>query len=149
MKLSEIGQSIKLHRKRAKLTQPQLAEKIGKTESSIRKYEKGLVQIPIDTVDKIAEAVGVTGFDLMGLEYHNKKFPNIGQEVTGLKALVDYLHSIGYISKCTLEDEDGKKISIELIKGDKTTTFTSEQFTIFEREIKESVEFKLWQKQKE
>ena len=148
MKLSEIGQSIKQHRKRAKLTQEELAERIGKTESSIRKYEKGLVQIPIETIERIAEVVGVTGFDLMGLEYHNKKFPNIGHEIGELEALVNYLHSIGYISKCIQEDEEGNKFSIELIKDGKTTTFTNDEFTIFEREIRESVEFKLWQKQK-
>ena len=36
----QIGLSIKENRKKLKLTQTELAEMIGKTESSIRKYEK-------------------------------------------------------------------------------------------------------------
>ena len=43
----KIGLLIKEYRKKLKLTQKEFGEKIGKTESTIRKYEKGLVQIPI------------------------------------------------------------------------------------------------------
>lgn len=43
----KIGLKIKENRKKLKLTQKELGEKIGKTESSIQKYEKGLTQIPM------------------------------------------------------------------------------------------------------
>jgi len=65
MELTKIGLSIKLARKQAHLTQQELAEKIGKTTSSIRKYEKGLTQIPIDVVDRIATALNVPLVRLM------------------------------------------------------------------------------------
>ena len=55
-----IGTSIKTHRKAEKLTQQQLAQKIGRTESSIRKYEGGLTQIPLDVIEAIAEALNTT-----------------------------------------------------------------------------------------
>ena len=42
----QIGLSIKENRKKLKLTQTELAEMIGKTESSIRRNEKGLRKIP-------------------------------------------------------------------------------------------------------
>ena len=61
----EIGKKIKQYRK-GKMTQQELAEKIGKTESSIRKYEKGLVTIPLDVLEQIASSLGITAFDLMG-----------------------------------------------------------------------------------
>ena len=77
LELSKIGQSIKQARKRAKLTQQELAEKIGKTESSIRKYEKGLTQIPIAVVDKIATVLNVPIIqlipDIIWSEHKNTK----------------------------------------------------------------------------
>ena len=54
-----IGKNIRKYRKNNKLTQSELAKKIGRTESSIRKYEKGIVKIPISLLEKIAEAFDV------------------------------------------------------------------------------------------
>lgn len=68
----EIGKKIKQHRK-GKMTQQELAQKIGKTESSIRKYEKGLVTIPLDVLEKIASALEISPSVLMGSEQMNKK----------------------------------------------------------------------------
>ena len=55
----EIGLKIKLLRKKQGLTQQDLAKKINKTESSIRKYEKGLVAIPLPVLKDIAGILGV------------------------------------------------------------------------------------------
>lgn len=49
-----LGLKIKELRKEKKLTQQELANKIGRTESSIRKYEKGLVDIPNSVLTQIA-----------------------------------------------------------------------------------------------
>ena len=70
---SIIGLKIKQKRKECKITQPDLALKIGKTESSIRKYEKGLVNIPTDVLEKIAEALNTTPFELIGPEWFDMK----------------------------------------------------------------------------
>lgn len=64
-KNSVIGQNIKTHRKALKMKQTELANKINKTESSIRKYEKGIVTIPLNVLEEIANALNVTTFDLM------------------------------------------------------------------------------------
>ena len=63
---NKIGMNIKKYRK-GKFTQQELADKIGKTESSIRKYEKGLVTIPLDVLNRIATALEVKVADLMGI----------------------------------------------------------------------------------
>lgn len=55
----KIGENIRFYRKQKKLTQKELALKIGKTESSIRKYEKGLVEIPLSTIEDIAYSLNV------------------------------------------------------------------------------------------
>lgn len=59
----EIGRRIKQFRK-GKMTQHELAAKIGKTESSVRKYEKGLISIPLDTLESIAKALSIPTSDL-------------------------------------------------------------------------------------
>jgi transcriptional regulator with XRE-family HTH domain len=55
----EIGERIKHYRQAKKITQKQLASMIGKTESSIRKYEKGLVEIPISVIENIAFSLDI------------------------------------------------------------------------------------------
>lgn len=69
MDWSIIGQKIKQQRKKEKMTQLELANLIGKTESSIRKYEKGLVNIPTEVLELIAEKLDVTPFVLIGPEW--------------------------------------------------------------------------------
>lgn len=64
----EIALKIKNNRKRLNLTQKEFGEKIGKTESSIRKYEKGLTQIPNDVLQKMADIFNIGIFELMGIE---------------------------------------------------------------------------------
>ncbi len=59
-----IGENIKKFRK-GHYTQAQLAKKINRTESSVRKYEKGLVEIPIGVLEQIADALNCTIRDLI------------------------------------------------------------------------------------
>lgn len=56
---SDIGLRIKELRKSNKITQKALADKINRTESSIRKYEKGDVEIPVSILQSIALALNV------------------------------------------------------------------------------------------
>ena len=62
------GSKIKQARKRKGLTQKELAESINRTESSIRKYEKGLVEIPNSILEQIAVVLDVNVSDLMSWE---------------------------------------------------------------------------------
>lgn len=55
----KIGQNIKKYRKEKKLTQPELGSLIGKSESSIRKYESENVIPSIDILKSISEALDV------------------------------------------------------------------------------------------
>lgn len=59
-----VGKNIKTFRQEKKLTQGELAKLIGKSESSIRKYEKGLVEIPNTVIEAIADKLDVEIFDL-------------------------------------------------------------------------------------
>ena len=56
---SIIGYNIKKHRKRQRLTQEQLGKRIGKTTSSIQKYEAGKTEIPRSVLEDIASALNL------------------------------------------------------------------------------------------
>lgn len=61
----QIGLSIRENRKRLKLTQTKLAEMIGKTESSIRKYEKGIIKIPTGVLEELSNIFNISVFNLI------------------------------------------------------------------------------------
>lgn len=59
---------IKSAREDLKLTKRELAKRIGVHESSINKYEKGLVDIPLSKISELARVLKVTEAYLMGWE---------------------------------------------------------------------------------
>lgn len=63
-----IGMNIKKYRKLKKLKQKELAEMIGYTESSISKYEQGLIQIPNTVIDLISKALDVSPLEILGVD---------------------------------------------------------------------------------
>ncbi len=140
---AEIGKKIKQYRK-GKMTQQELANLIGRTESSIRKYEKGLVTIPLDVLGKIASILDVTVFQLMGNEYFDESYPDMGKQSKEYEGFLDYLQSLGYAAN---QINAGDTYSLELTKEGITTTLEQAEFEQLQSETKNSIAFKLWQKQ--
>ena len=62
---SKIGKSIKQFRQRRNLTQNELASLIGKTGSSIQKYESGVTEVPLSVLEKIAHVLGCHVLDFL------------------------------------------------------------------------------------
>lgn len=152
----QIGINIKKARGNKKMTQQQLADIIDKTESSIRKYEKGLVQIPNDVLQQIAIALEIPIYKLMGFDELIDS-QRIRDELT----FISYLESLGYEFKSDMnpiewdEDPDGVKFPIAfdespsapvciLTKDGVQTNFTNKQFEEFQETIKKSVEFEIF-----
>lgn len=71
MDSKEIGEKIKEARKKNNLTQTGLAKKIGKTLSSIQKYEKGDIDISFNVLNKIAHVLNVDLSYLLGFNIIN------------------------------------------------------------------------------
>ena len=63
---NDIGLNIKKYRKEKGLTQEDLANKIGKSKSTIEKYENGSVLPSIFNVAKIAIVLGISNTDIIG-----------------------------------------------------------------------------------
>ena len=68
----EIGLRIKQKRKSLSLTQFELAERVGLTESSISRYESGKIStMPTSTVNKICKVLNLKPSELLGLTPEN------------------------------------------------------------------------------
>lgn len=127
---NKIGMNIKKYRK-GKFTQQELADKIGKTESSIRKYEKGLVTIPLDVLNRIASALEVKVADLMGISDYMNSIENEMRQATNF---YDYLASLGYI---ILEIDHKKSNTIYLKTPNKDIELSSDDVKLL-KELEDS-----------
>lgn len=83
----QIGLNIKSYRKKRGFTQRYLASRIGRTESSIRKYELGIVQIPTDVLEQIASELNTSLYYLMGMAEDKPETKGLSQEVQALEAV--------------------------------------------------------------
>lgn len=63
---ASIGENIRRLRKAAGMTQRELATRIGKSFSLIQKYEMGIVIPPITVIRKMADALNVDYFEIIG-----------------------------------------------------------------------------------
>lgn len=104
---AEIGKRIKQYRK-GKMTQRELADKIGKTESSIRKYENGLVTIPLNVIEAIATALNVHPYELFPDDLRDEAYAN--EEHQLFRSLQDYLDDLDL----TIEQDEHDYIYDEL-----------------------------------
>ena len=91
-----IGDNIRRFRKERGITQKKLGELCGIAEPNIRKYENGKQNPKLETLEKIASALGVTAFDLMGIEYFDLKNPDTGRQCAEYDGFYSYLNSMGY-----------------------------------------------------
>ena len=90
MDFENIGKKIRKYRNLAGVTQKQLAEKIGKAESSIQKYEAGKVEIPFNVLGNIAKSLDVEIIDLLD-DFTELEIEN---NTDGMRE--EYLISLGY-----------------------------------------------------
>ena len=111
--------NIKAARKKQKMTQKELADIIGYSESSICKYEQGLVQIPMVIIEKIASVLSVSSSDLLDLESWEKEFNsvNLSKEVKALEAVNSVFgkDSCDFLKMFLQLNKEGKRKAIERI----------------------------------
>ena len=55
----EIGNAIKKHRRQLKITQKEFAERLGKSERTIQKYESGEITMKIDFIKLVADELEI------------------------------------------------------------------------------------------
>lgn len=87
-----IGLKIKAARKKAGLKQKELASRIGVSESRVSQYESGDQRPRIDTIQKIADGLGITPFDLLGPEWFD--IQHGPEKLSDLASGVNALHVV-------------------------------------------------------
>jgi len=85
----DIGAKIKASRKSKGINQKQLAEILKVSESMVSQYERGLKKPKIETIQKIASALGVSPVDITGWDYFDQtaNVDLIADEVRALEAV--------------------------------------------------------------
>ena len=109
-----VGCNIKNVRKSRNLTQTQLAEQIGKHESSIRKYEKGLTDIPNEVILKIADVLEVSPAELLSVdEWETKLNPDgkLSEEVKTIETVKTFFgeDAVKLLQQVHMLNEAGKE----------------------------------------
>lgn len=84
-----VGENIKRIRKEKGITQKQLASASGLSVTSIQYYECGKFKPKIEQVERLAAALEVTPFDIMGFDYWDATIDNkqLCNEVAALEAV--------------------------------------------------------------
>lgn len=115
-KAREMGLKIKNARSNAHVTQAELAHRLGVTAQSISQYERG-VKIPkIDTLEKIANALGIKISCFYNLESQKEQMfpiwrdPNTDQPKVETEVLILY-RRYDYLGITTAHYEDGNVFS--------------------------------------
>lgn len=109
-----VGKRIKKWRKLKKMTQSELGAKINKTLSSVQKYEKGNVTIPIDVLNSIAKALEIKLDNLLfGVSDSNK---NIKEEVLKTFDIEELLKRQAMLDEKFDEKETIRKRELRLIR---------------------------------
>ena len=116
-------------------------------EPNIRKYENGKQNPKLETIEKIASALGVTAFDLMGIEYFDLKNPDAGRQYAEYDGFQKYLQSMGFSFKVKQENEDSCSY---VISGNRLDlTLSPEEYTQLQTSSGDLIFSYLWKKAKQ
>lgn len=134
---------IRIIRKRAGITQKELAEKIGKSEILIRKYENGKTKITNETFFLIIFFSGLTKEMLLELVYfHKQKILNLmeiddnqfEELIEALRIDLDFIYSLENKHSKITETMSTKIKLLEAIR--EYLTHSLEEISILDNEIK-------------
>lgn len=82
-----IGEKIKQIRKEKGLTQKALGELLSISEGMVRQYELGIRNPKIETIEKIASALKISPFEIMGYSYWDEKYNPDGKLAEEVKVI--------------------------------------------------------------
>lgn len=127
-----LGEKIKQFRLNKGLKQSDLAIITGISRISIGYYERNDRQPGIEQVEKIAAALDVKPFDLMGWGYWDATHPEFYQALDDEEAFEGYLKSLGYSVDYESEGDanapDTVTFSATIIRGKQITTLNADEY---------------------
>lgn len=96
---------IKKARKKSKITQAQLAEKLGINRATLSKYETGQIPITVEQMERIANILNINIFELLSEASEGKKYLSLSSELS----LYDFFKYIGFEFIFDYDAGDGKE----------------------------------------
>lgn len=131
-----IGDNIRRWRKEKGWTQARLAQELQVSQQMVGQFENNKKPPKLETIEKIASALGITAVDLMGIEYWDRKYPNIGEEAKQFEVFRGFLQSAGYSMEIF---QKGETCTIELAKDGNQAELTQLEFEELGNHAKEAV----------
>jgi transcriptional regulator with XRE-family HTH domain len=150
-----------MYRNNCNLTLEEVATRLGISKPTLQRYESGVISnIPHDKIEAMATIFGITPSQLMGWD-----------KLKAEQIFINYLSSIGYQFEYISAKENKEGILEEYKNGgyvngtlqlpdnnrrlpslkksdDKRAIFTVEEFNNFQKNIKESIDYQIWLKNK-
>lgn len=148
-----IASNIAFHRKRLKMSQKDLAEKIGaKSVTTVSSWERGANAPDVETLFKLCDLFGISVDAMYGGTQEKKVVQHL--------RFIDYLKSLGYLVEDEITkwhygeilDDFGNREQIvdEIIykvqKDKKLVIYTADEFKKFEEVVVKTIEFQVWDK---
>ena len=99
----EIGKAIQKRRRAQKITQKEFAQRLGKSERTIQKYESGEILMKIDVVKQIANELNVPWQELLSSEDTNVSDNNTTSEYPACEfnTMSDVINALFAITELT------------------------------------------------
>lgn len=99
----EIGKAIQKRRRAQKITQKEFAQRLGKSERTIQKYESGEILMKIDVVKQIANELNVPWQELLSSEDTNISDDNTTSEYPACEfnTMSDVINALFSITELT------------------------------------------------
>lgn len=94
VKVTELGDKIRLHRKRLDLDQAGLAHKVGVGTSTISRIESGDVMPGFDTMIALAQIFGISLDELAGLKESASKLPAVVEFLEASKIIRKFFQEL-------------------------------------------------------
>ena len=130
-----IGENIKRIRKEKGLTQKTLGELCKINEVQIRQYELGKANPKIETIQKIANALGVSEYELQGISVRE-----IVSSLSATTSFFNYLQSIGYEMQ---ESPYNNNWVIHVTSTGEDIELSSDELNTLEYSTKENIDLKI------
>ena len=118
------GIRIKAARKRADMTQSELAEKAGISLMSVRRYEHGSREPSINTLKKIAEVLGIPTRDLIDVRLQIVKDELIYDADVSASRLIESFNRLNDYGKQVAAERIYELTCIDKYRGTDKSTFT-------------------------
>lgn len=131
----EIADRIKELRRKKGISQKDLAQKLGTSPQNLAQYESGKRQPKLETLEKIANVLGVSSYELQGITSND-----ILKSLSDTTSFYNYLHALGYeIHESPYND----KWDITIKESGKKIYISSAEMNILENTTKENIDLRI------